>query len=132
MRHGLKPSNLLLAPGEKAVLWFTTNDRWENTVFALDAPSLPEAYQKMSSLGGLARIGCDESIAPHRWKEIKEIASIPYHMAAHLYSSAIELGSRPGEWRGTLEGVPVDHFKQVEIYDGQKWICTSPSLKFAA
>jgi hypothetical protein len=121
LRQGLQPSRLLLTPGEKPILWFTTNPAWENTVLALDAPSLDEANLRMRDQGGLARIVCNDSVAPLRWKELKEIASIPYSMSSHLYSTAIRIGSRPGEWRGTLDVVPVAKFMAIEFYDGEKW-----------
>jgi hypothetical protein len=90
LADGLKPSSILLTPGEKAILWFSTNERWENTVFLMDAPTLAKAHARMLPSGGLARIGCDDSVAPYRWKELKEIASIPSRIAAVFYRTAIE------------------------------------------
>jgi hypothetical protein len=130
MAHGLMQSAVMLAKGEKPVLWFSTNRHWENTVFAIDAPTLGAAHQRMLLDGGLARIGCDDSVAPYRWKELREIASIPQKLAMRLYASAISVGSRPGEWRGTLESVPPEQFRLIEVFDGQAWI--PASLEFAA
>ena len=131
MAQGLKQSASLLARGEKPVLWFTTNGTWENTVFPTDAPSLPEAHSKMLPWGGLVRIGCDDSVAPHRWKELREIATIPPVLAGGLYRNAIEVGSRPGEWRGTLDSLPAEQFRLIQRFDGTDWV-DAPDLWNAA
>jgi hypothetical protein len=124
LADGLLPScqNEDLVRGEKPALWFTTNEQWENTVLLRDAPTLREAHNKATRLGGLARIVCDESVAPIRWKEAVHLLSIPSKIANLLYRSAIEVGSRPGEWRVTVETVPVSSFLAVQIYDGREWI----------
>ena len=122
LAQGLKPTNVFIAPGEKPVLWFSTNPQWENTVFCSDAPSLKEAHLRMRSMGGLARIGCHDSVAPHRWKELKELANIPSKFAMSLYQAAIAVQSRPGEWRGTFSVVPVKQFKTIEVFDGVNWV----------
>src|ERR1044071_2966623 len=118
MATGLTPKPIELQPGEKAVLWFTLNPKWENTIFLLNAPSLQKAHVKMSHLGHwLVRIGCDESVAPYTREEITELAATPSTLAAALYETAIIAGSRPGEWRGTLEDVPPEKFKVIERYN---------------
>jgi hypothetical protein len=121
LAQGLQPSDLFISPGQKPLLWFSTNPMWENTVLPYNAPSLQEAHLQTLHIGGLARMICDESVAPYRWKELKKIARIPSKIAMGLYSSAIRLGSRPGEWRGTLDVVPVAKFMAIEFYDGEKW-----------
>jgi hypothetical protein len=121
LSQGLRPSTLFITPGEKPILWFSTNPIWENTVLPYGAPSLQEAHLRTLDQGGLVRIICDESVAQYRWQELKEIARIPSKIAMGLYSSAIRLGSRPGEWRGTLDVVPVAKFIAIEFYDGEKW-----------
>ena len=122
LAHGLKPTDLLIAPGETPVLWFSTNPQWENTAFCSDAPSLGEAHKLLRTYGGLARIGCDDSVAPVRWKELKELAHIPSKVAMCLYQSAIAVRSRPGEWRGTFAVVPVEKFEAIEVFDGLDWV----------
>src|SRR4051794_24332172 len=121
-----------MTKGEKAGLWFTVNESWEKTVFAIDAPSLAEAHDAMLPLGGLARIGCDDTVAPHRWKEIREIASISHGLAVGLYRTAIRVGSRPGQWRGTLQSVAPQEFRLVQVYDGQAWVPAQPEFAVAA
>jgi hypothetical protein len=132
LKKGLLPTDLFIAKGERPVNWFTTNPLWERTVFILTAPTLPEAHEYMRDCGGLVRIICDDDVAPYRWKELKEIAAIPYYMSRHLYCSAIKVGARPGEWRGTLDVVPVEKFLAIEFFDGQVWSATSYQEKMAA
>jgi hypothetical protein len=124
-------SSILVAEGEKPILWFTTNELWENTIFVATAPTLTEAHEFMLDLGGLLRISCDNSVALHRWKELREVASIPSKLAVCLYASAIRVGSRPGEWRGSLDAVPVEAFRMVDVYDGHDWV-PAPDLKLKA
>jgi hypothetical protein len=121
LEKGLMPTDLLLTPGEKPINWFTTNPLWERTVFALYAPLLEDAHEYMRYYGGLMRIACEDCVAPYRWKELKEIANIPGHITNGLYRGAIRVGSRPGEWRGTLDVVPVEKFVAIDFFDGQAW-----------
>src|ERR1022692_685235 len=79
-------------------------------------------HKLMRTHGGLARIGCDASVAPYRWKELKELAHIPSKFAMALYQSAIAVRSRPGEWRGTFEVVPAANFKVIDVFDGLDWV----------
>lgn len=127
LKKGLLPTDLFLTPGEKPINWFSTNPLWERTVLILTSPTLAEAHEYMLKQGGLARIVCNDEVAPIRWKQLKEIASIPYCVAHYLYSSAIQVGARPGEWRGTLDVVPVDKFVAIEFFDGQVWSALSKS-----
>jgi hypothetical protein len=118
----IQGSRVPLGPGEKRVVWFSTNTRWENTIFVIDAPSLAQAHIRMMQYGGLARIGCDESVAPFTWHELKVLAAIPLKMSAALYQSAIRVGARPGQWRGTLDNVTPTAFKSIDTYDGVLWV----------
>jgi hypothetical protein len=125
--NGLQPSPIHLAPGEKPVLWFTTNAHWENTVFIMDAPNLRLAHLKLTALNGmLVRIGCDDSVAPHGWVEMNEMASTPSRAVSSLYKSARKVYSDPRDWRGTLEVVPAEKFKVIEVFDGHAWVGDLP------
>lgn len=132
LERGLLPSSLLLTPAEKPINWFTTNAQWEPTVFAVVAPSLQDAHEYERDHGGLIRIVCEDSVAPYRWKELKEIAHIPGQIAKVLYDAAILVGSRPGEWRGSLEVVPVEKFVAIEFFDGRDWVTASQYKPMAA
>jgi hypothetical protein len=121
LAHGLRQSELFLTSGEKPILWFSTNPAWENTVLMWRGRTLTEAHLLMRDRGGLVRIVCDDSVAPHRWKELKGLALIPHRIATARYSTAISVGSRPGEWRGTFDVVPVAKFVAIEFYDGENW-----------
>ncbi len=122
LAFGLRPSTYYLQPGEQPVLSFTTNPNWENTVFAIDAPTLAEAHEKMLGDDGLVRIGCDDSVAPYRWNRLCEVANTPERVSRWLAKFAIRVGSNPNDWRGTLSGVPVSEFRAIDVYDGHEWI----------
>jgi hypothetical protein len=128
MELGLQPYTYNLQPGEKPSLSFTTNPVWENTVFVINAPNISEAHQKMLERGGLVRISCEDSVAPYRFRKLCEVARIPRRMSRHLYSRAIEVGSNPSDWRGTLAVVPVDEFRAIDVYDGHEWTDSNVSV----
>jgi hypothetical protein len=44
LAYGLRRSELSLTPGEKPILWFSTNPTWENTVLPFGVLSLKEAH----------------------------------------------------------------------------------------
>lgn len=112
LTNGLKQSDVGVNPPEKPVVWFTINPAWENTVFAIDAPSLEKAHARMLGSGGLARIVCNDAVAPHTWKDLKELANIPSKIAISLYQSALAVSSKSSEWRGTLDWVPLKHSQE--------------------
>ncbi len=117
---GLKPS-FRNGPVDK-VLWFSTNPTWERTVFLDTAPKLEDAYRWATPrMGGIARVACDDVVAPYRFLEICQAADIPMKVAMRLMNTARRVGANPSEWRGTLETVPIDKFRSIEIYDGQIW-----------
>jgi hypothetical protein len=132
LTHGLRPRRILLAPGEKPVLWFTTNDRWEDTGLTIDAPSLGGAHDFVLKLGArLIRIACDDDVAPHGWNEIQKLAATPAGVAARLYELATGAGSRPDDWKGTLNDVTVEKCRAFEMYDGKEWVAWVPGFPSA-
>jgi hypothetical protein len=119
--QGLQPTDILLARGEKPVLWFSTNDHWERTVLCV--PSLAEAHQFMSRHGeGLVRIACEDNVAPHRWQEIKVLACMPPRIANNLEKAAKLVYADPRQWRCTLDVVPPSLFVAIEQFDGTSWL----------
>ncbi len=122
LANGLKPTSLFAPPGEKAVNWLTINPLWENTVFAIDAPTIDKADTFARRIGHrLIRISCDESVATLRWKDVKEAANINFHQASALNRVALSSYSKPSEWRCTLETIPTSEFLRVEYWDGKEW-----------
>jgi hypothetical protein len=119
LTEGLRPSHVY-GPVDKP-LWFSANPRWERTVFLDDASQLEDAYLWGKNIGGIARIACDDAIAPYRLQETCQIAGISTKLAKGLIESARRVGANPWEWRATLETVPVEQFRSIEIYDGQTW-----------
>jgi hypothetical protein len=133
LEKGLIPWTIILWPGEKPVLYFTTNPRWENTVLIGQAETLRDSYDlAIKGRTRLVRISCDDSVVPHRWKQIKDLAAIPYSVAHGLYTSAIQVGSRPGEWRATLDVVPPEKFLAIEFFDGDSWKSDIAQMERAA
>ena len=124
LRDGfIKPATEYVPPGERPVVWFSSNPVWENSA----AKGVTER-RKMRTLTfeehvgvGLVRIGVQSATAPYQWQEIKELSHMDASVAQNLYNVAIAEGARPGEWYGTFDPVPRDAWISVETWREGEW-----------
>jgi hypothetical protein len=120
----IKPATLHVPNGERAIVWFSTNSLWEQTArkgLETDDGQHWMTMQEMHQVCGLVRIGVDPETAPYDWRDLKELSGMHPKMAGALYAKAIEIGSRPGEWRGTFDPVPKEKWLTVECWNGKQW-----------
>lgn len=122
----IKPTGIGIAPGEKPIVWFSTEQFWEPTV----VKGYREPDGKIVQLGmkgildrgfGLFRIGVAPSTAPYRWAELKENSGMPQVHARRLVQLAKQWGANPSRWRGSLETVHSESWTAFEQFDGQQW-----------
>ena len=50
---------------------------------------------------------------------------MPGKIARALYRTAIDQGSKPGDWRGTFDPVPQEKWAAVEVFDDDQWVSRS-------
>lgn len=112
---------------EKPAVWFSANQAWD------PAANLPWRDPDGSAVrlskdqtfvmgGGLARIGIAPQTAPHDWKAFKQQSGISSKAAKEVYSTAIQSGSRPGQWFASFESVPKSMWLRIEILEGDDWV----------
>lgn len=118
---------MLLAKKVKPVVWFTTNPDWEPT--ASRVWHGPEGNvrrlgkdQTIVLGGGLARIAVAAEAASIDWKTYKAQSGIGPKIAQHIYNEAVSLGSRPGDWAASFQGIPRDKWLRVEVWDNEAWV----------
>jgi hypothetical protein len=113
--------------GEKPIVWFSYDPLWEPTA----CKSLRDNSGSIIHLdregtaqhgGGLVRIGVHPRTAPHDWHTLKELSGMSSKIARALYRTAIEKGSRPGNWRGTFDPVPRSNWTSVDVFHNGLWV----------
>lgn len=126
----LRRSEILLFPNEKPVLWFSSNQDWENTTrksigfvseqgqytkYLLDKK---EQHKKLT----LVRFGL--SFKDHRvndWNTTCKKAKTPLMMKYGLEHTGIEMGGNPRQWYGVLCDLSVEELT-FQVWDGNEWV----------
>lgn len=119
----IKPATEFVPPGERPVVWFSSNPVWENSAAkgVTEGGRMRIATFDEHVSAGLIRIGVQSATAPYRWQETKELSNMDASVAQKLYRVAIAKGARPGEWYGTFDPVPRDAWVSVEIWRDGEW-----------
>ncbi len=123
----ITPSAAGVPRKEKPAVWFSANQTWD------PAANLPWQDPDGSTVrlskdqtfvmgGGLARIGIAPQTAPHDWKTFKQQSGISPKAAKEIYNTAIQGGSRPGQWFASFENVPKSKWLTIEILEGDAWV----------
>jgi hypothetical protein len=122
----IRTTTAYLAPGEKPIAWFSTEQFWEPTV----TKGLRTAEGAVQNLGMqeqhegnflLCRLGVDEEVAPYRWRELKQLSGMPPHIAAGLARVAKHRGGNPSRWRGSFAPVCCKDWKALQFFNGIEW-----------
>ena len=120
MDQQLRPSTVGLIEDESPILWFSTNEQWEETANKLAqikgrATTLTQR-ETFEKFGGLLRFGIK---ANHpklvAWPEIGNQAGTPAALQRSLEQTAIAKGSKPEEWLGILSPLRMDQIEVVQI-----------------
>jgi len=112
---------------EKPTVWFSANQDWDpaaNEPWRSPDGTVTRLNKDQTFVvgGGLARIGVSPEVAPHDWKAFKRLSGISPKTAKELYNSAVQAGSRPGQWFAALENVPRSKWIAVEVMEGTTWV----------
>lgn len=109
----LRPSGIDLEPGERAVLWFSTNVEWEQTATKLlfnpctgqvQRPSMFDLHRML----GVYRFGLvadDARLVP--WPKLRRAAGIGDALTRRLVRNGRAVGARPEQWSGSLVAIGV-------------------------
>ena len=122
----IKPATVFVPPNEKPVVWFSSNQIWEETANKIlqDSTGIRRGNKKETHEhgGGLARIGVAPEAAPYTWNDFKRLSGIQPKAAKLLYQAAIAGRARPGEWFVSFEAVSSKKWLAIELFDGTNWI----------
>jgi hypothetical protein len=123
----IRPATVGVGVGERPIVWFSTNPRWEETASPGridDQGQLRKAtLEKMEVIcAGRARIAVDDATAPYDWYYLKRAAGIKTKTAQGLETAAIRDGASPKDWRGTFDSVPREKWVSVEVFRNGAWV----------
>jgi len=115
----IKPATAFVSPGERPIVWLSTNAVWEPTANKMrlggDGHLVSLTMAETAALGGgLVRIGVAAETAPHDWNALKELSGMSTKTARGLYDAAIAQRARPGEWWGSFEPIPRSKWIKVQ------------------
>lgn len=121
----LVPTNVMVAPHEKPVLWFSVNPRYEPTAIKLVAhgghthrPTVQELHQ----LIGIFRFGFnvdDARLVP--FNKLSRLARISPQDIAAMIASGMRIGATPAHWTGSLVPITLSEV-DFEEWTGDTWV----------
>jgi hypothetical protein len=128
----IRPTGALIAPGERAAVWFTSRDSWEPTATKWHATEQrPATLREMcEGCGGLVRIGVDVATAPVGWREhARRFLNVKH--ARSLEIAGRVAGSDPLAWYVSYTAVPSALWIAVEVWDDVLgWVNAESLLPF--
>ena len=136
MKSGyLKPSDGFLLPGEKPVLWFSKNPRFEYTSLKMikdneNGEFINNTFEIQHELFQNVRfvINCNpkdygNQYMMREWTEINLISNTPTVLKKSLEKSGRRMGGNPSDWCGTLNDIPLKRMIfQVWDTNNQEWV----------
>jgi hypothetical protein len=124
----IRPATAAIDLREHPIVWFSTNQDWEATVFkALKHPdgrlvSLKTPAEMVRFGVRAFRIGVLPKTAPFHWCQLKKMGRIKPKVIKGLVRNAIEMGANPSEWSGTFEAVKACEWVSIQEWDGEVWV----------
>jgi len=115
----IRPASLYVPENEKPIVWFSTNQRWERMVSAVDRGPMEKLVELY---GGLVRIGVEEATVPLHWEQLKQLSGMSARAARLFEKRARRIFAEPREWRGTFDAVPALLWRSVEDWKNGSWV----------
>jgi hypothetical protein len=122
----LLPTNVMVAPQEKPILWFSVNPVYEPTAVKLIATADRRVYrptfQELHQIIGIFRFGIvatDARLVP--FNKLQRLAHISSHDMAAMTASGMRIGATPAHWTGTLIPLALSEL-DFEEWTGDMWI----------
>jgi hypothetical protein len=122
----LLPTNVLVAPHEKPVLWFSLNPVYEPTAIKLIVKSYGQAYrpsvQELHQLIGIFRFGIDAGDARlATFNKLPRLARISPIDVSRMVASGLRIGATPTHWSGSLVPIALAEL-EFEEWTGDTWV----------
>jgi hypothetical protein len=108
----LKPTNIDVRPPEKPILWFSLNQKWENTankaILEADGEIKRLSMQETRRLGGgLVRFGIKPNVL-YLGNQLRIKASMSASIWKVLCKEGLKQNAKPSEWCGSLKPIPIN------------------------
>jgi hypothetical protein len=128
----IRAATARITPGEKPIVWFSTEEWWEPTVTKgrrrPDGTIEDLGMDALHAAGFMLwRIGVTPETAPHTWSELKELSGMPSDVATRLAKIAKQMGGNASRWRGTFTPVQAESWKTIEFFSGSAWVTFDPN-----
>lgn len=125
----LKPTNIDVKPPEKPILWFSLNQKWENTAnkAILEASGEIKRLSMMDTYklgGGLVRFGIEPNML-NLGDELRRKASMSASLWRALWKEGLKQNAKPSEWCGTIKSIPIDELIIEVMNDDFVWVKVS-------
>jgi hypothetical protein len=122
----IKFATAFIGQKEKPVVWFSTNQEWEQTVNKGSQDKqgriMGRTKEETEEMGkGLIRIEVAPQTAPYTWEDYKLNAGVDKNILSALEHTAKDQEADPREWRVSFETVKSDQWISIEKWDGKEW-----------
>jgi hypothetical protein len=114
---GIQPSTAKLEPGEKPVVWFSSRPTWEPTATKCPLTGKLGQIVTAAAQGGLARIAVPAHTAPYAFPQLPLMAGTSPQACIGLLLAGLELGADPDHWHFSMQPVPRQLWKAIEVHD---------------
>ncbi len=134
LKNGIKIAKTNVPKGEKPVVWFSTNQIWEETAnksyISNGELKFGNKEETKNRGGGLIRIEVSPKTAPLSWKQFVAMKHIKKKTAKNLISRTALNGADPNDWRISFRKVTHEKILSVECFysDELGWIDISEVL----
>jgi hypothetical protein len=116
--HSLEALFSSTASNEKSILWFSSNQDWENSV----CWGVHGRDEMLKQFGSLFRVGLQPNqklLVP--WIRLQKTANLCPTTVSQLETDAQKVDANPGEWWGTTSSVPESEWRSVQKFVEGKW-----------
>lgn len=124
--NSLTPTNVMVAPKEKAILWFSANPVYEPTAVKLVMTSETQArrpsVEELHEIIGIFRFGIpakDARLIP--FNKLALLAHIPKRDVTQMIASGMRIGATPVHWTGSFSSIPLSEL-EFEAWNGERWV----------
>lgn len=123
----IRPADAYITPGERAAVWFSTQEWWEPTANKNyrrpdGALVFLNKEETQAMYGGLIRIEVEPEAAPYTWQDFKRMAGTPRKILRALEKTAAKSGSRVATWRISFEPVRAERWIEAEVWQDRQWV----------
>lgn len=126
----IKQATAHIEPGEKPVVWFSSNKLWEPT--ASKATMRNNRLYRLTrdeterEASGLFRISVSKETAPHNWDDYVNLSGASSQMISLMKKNGYNQGSRISQWFFSFDPVPRSKWISFDQFVNGIWTSIDP------